>query len=72
MLEKDSCKSVSEVGRAEDRFYDHNTMVFGIHQQMPKKKTKMKGIKTRKTELLSLCTYDNIYLHPMSCSTYKS
>ena len=71
MLEKDSCKSISEMGRTEDRFYDHNTMVFGIHQQVPKK-TKMKGIKTRKTEQLSLCTYNNIYLHLMFCSTYKA
>lgn len=66
MLEKDSCERVSEVCRAQDRFYDHNTTVSGIHQQMSKKG------KTCKTKLLSLSTYYDTYLIFMFHSPQES
>lgn len=47
MLEQDPCERVPEVRRAQDRLYDHNTAVSGIHQQMSKEG------KTCKTKLVS-------------------
>lgn len=58
MLEKDFGERVSEVWRAQDRLYDHNATVSGIHQQMSRKS------KTSKTKLVKF----KLVLQVLHCS----